>query len=244
MKDCTFVPMQLFFASNIKPGPFELPADEARHAVHVLRKKVGDILHFVDGKGGWFEGEIIDTGKRSCSVIAKQTKQEERRASSRLIMAVSPTKSNDRFEWFLEKATEIGVDKIIPLQCKRTERPRIRIDRYEKVLVSAMKQSLQAWLPELTEFTKINDFVKDLDASQQCFVAWCEEDEEILLVNNYQKGEDVCIMIGPEGDFTAAEIQMIKDKGGKAVSLGKNRLRTETAAIYATQTVALKNNLE
>lgn len=233
--------MQLFFTPNIIIGHFELPKDEARHAVQVLRKKQGDVLHFVDGKGGWYKGEITAITKRSCHVLVKQTKQEVKRVSYRLTMLVSPTKSNDRFEWFLEKATEIGVDVIVPLKCKRTERPRIRKDRYEKVLVSAMKQSLQAWLPELKDFQTLKEYMGKFDDNQQSFVAWCEEDQQNTLWGNYKAGQDVCIFIGPEGDFSKEEVQLIKNHGGKAVSLGKNRLRTETAAIFATQAISLLN---
>ncbi len=233
--------MQLFFAANIEPGLYDLPKDEARHAVQVLRKKVGDILHFVDGRGGWYKGKIKEVTKRSCMLSIEKIKQEERRVAYRLTMAVSPTKSNDRFEWFLEKATEIGVDVIVPLKCNRTERPRIRKDRYEKVLVAAMKQSLQAWLPELRDFQTLKELMNNFDNTQQSFVAWCEENQENTLWNNYQSGKDVCIFIGPEGDFTEEEVQLIKNNGGKAVSLGKNRLRTETAAIFAAQTVSLLN---
>lgn len=235
--------MQLFYAADIAEGHFDLPKEEARHAVQVLRKQVGDILHFVNGKGAWFEAEIIEASKRSCALMVRQTKQESKRKDYQLTMAVSPTKQNERFEWFLEKATEIGVDRIVPLNCKRTGRPKIRKDRYEKVLVSAMKQSLQAWLPVLEDFQTIEQFLKTTDESQALLVAFCEEDQQNHLWQNYQAGQDVCIFIGPEGDFTAQEVEMIKASAGKAVSLGHNRLRTETAAIYATQTVALLNEL-
>ena len=233
--------MQLFFAPNINVGLYELSKEEARHAVQVLRKKAGDVLDFVDGKGGWYQGVISTASKRSCLVEVEQLEQEEKRMPYRLTMLVSPTKSNDRFEWFLEKATEIGVDVIVPLKCQRTERPRIRKDRYEKVLVSAMKQSLQAWLPKLEDFQTLNEFYKDFDGKQHSFVAWCEEDQQNTLWDNYQAGKDVFVFIGPEGDFTNEEVQMIISNGGKPVSLGKNRLRTETAAIFATQTISLLN---
>lgn len=235
--------MQLFFIPQIDRETIDLPAEEARHAVQVLRKRVGDALDIVDGKGGWYRGLITDVSKRSCTVELTQTRQENQRAAYHLTMAVSPTKSNDRFEWFLEKATEIGVDAIIPLQCSRTERPKIRNDRYEKVLVSAMKQSLQAWLPELEELTPFAEVVQNFREDQARFMGWCNEEVKSPLVDNYQAPANVLILIGPEGDFTDEEVQMARAKGCQPITLGPTRLRTETAALVATQSIALLNQL-
>lgn len=235
--------MQLFFIPQIREEITDLPAVEARHAVQVLRKREGDILDVVDGKGGWYQATIIETSKRTCSVQMKKIRQEERRARYHLTMAVSPTKSNERFEWFLEKATEIGVDTIIPLQCKRTERPKIRLDRYEKVLVSAMKQSLQAWLPELKPMTPFNQVMTQFQENGARFIGWCDETVKNPLLSNYQAPSSVCILIGPEGDFTPEEVKLAQENNCLPITLGPTRLRTETAALVATQTIALLNQM-
>lgn len=231
--------MQLFYVPNIREGLVELPAEEARHAVQVLRKRVGEVLDIVDGTGGWYKATITATSKRDCVVDVQLDRQEERRTGHRLTMAVSPTKSNDRFEWFLEKATEIGVDAIVPLQCKRTERPKIRVDRYEKVLVSAMKQSLQAWLPELHPLTPIASFLAKLPSGAATYIGWCDDSINTPLVGNFNATSDVVMLIGPEGDFTEEEVALAQAAGCQAITLGPNRLRTETAAVVAVQTIAV-----
>ncbi len=235
--------MQLFYVPHISEGIVELPAEEARHAVQVLRKRVGDELDIVDGKGGWFKATITEASKRDCTVEVKLLKQEERRSHYHLTMAVSPTKSNDRFEWFLEKATEIGVDRIVPLQCKRTERPKIRLDRYDKVLVSAMKQSLQAWKPELMPLTPIPDFIEQIPEETAAYIGWCDDSINTPLIGNFQAVKNVVLLIGPEGDFTAEEVSAARAAGCQPITLGPNRLRTETAAVVATQTIAVLEEL-
>jgi 16S rRNA (uracil1498-N3)-methyltransferase len=229
--------MQLFYVPEMTTGLVELPETEARHAVQVLRKRVGDQLDLVDGEGRFFRGEIVAAGKKNCRLDVKLVRATARRADYRLRIAISPTKTNDRFEWFLEKATEIGVDEIIPLACQRTERPRIRLDRYEKVVVSAMKQSLQAWLPRLHPLTSFTDFVDTLEDEEQGFIGWCDEQVHTPLAEVYQAGRDVCILIGPEGDFTAEEVELARQHDFLPVTLGPNRLRTETAGIAAAQMI-------
>ena len=236
--------MQLFYVPDISEGHFELPAEEARHAVQVLRKRVGDQLDIVDGRGGWYQAEITATGKRNCTVSVTLLRREEQRAPQRTVMAVSPTKSNDRFEWFLEKATEIGVDQIIPLLCQRTERPKIRLDRYEKVLVAAMKQSLQAWLPDLQPLTSLTDFLATIQVEQAAYIGWCDDSINSPLASNFEPGKDVVMLIGPEGDFTPEEVAAARAAGCLPVTLGPNRLRTETAAVVATQTIALLQQIQ
>jgi 16S rRNA (uracil1498-N3)-methyltransferase len=156
-------------------------------------------------------------------------------------MAVAPTKNNDRFEWFLEKATEIGVDRVVPLFCDHAERTKVRIDRWEKVVVAAMKQSLQAWLPVLTEPVPFAEFAVHGGGSAQKFLGWCDETVKLRLADNYQPGQDVCIMIGPEGDFSRQEVELAQQHGWQPMTLGPNRLRTETAAVVAVHTIALVN---
>lgn len=235
--------MQLFYMPSIEEGLCALPEGEARHATQVLRKRVGDVLDIVDGKGGWYKGEIIAAAKKSCTIQATLRQQEPLRGNPSIVMAVSPTKNNERFEWFLEKATELGVDEIVPLQCKRTERSKIRLDRYEKVLVSAMKQSLQAWLPRLHPLTPLKEWLQQLQATKQRYVGWCDEVGQEALSKQYMAGEDVIILIGPEGDFTEEEIEMSRMTGYMPMTLGANRLRTETAAIAALHTIKVLNAL-
>ena len=208
----------------------ELPEEEAHHAVHVLRLSAGSIIGLLDGKGSYAEAELVEVTKKKCTVriLRKETDSPERNA--RIHLAVAPTKQMERFEWFLEKATEIGVDRITPLLTHRTERDKLRRDRIEKVLVGAMKQSQRRWLPQLDELTKL----KDLDASNvlQKFFGWCEG-EHVDLTSVYDPMKDALMVIGPEGDLTPEEAEMLMAQGFQAVSLGKARLRTETAAIAA-----------
>jgi 16S rRNA (uracil1498-N3)-methyltransferase len=156
-------------------------------------------------------------------------------------MAVAPTKNNDRFEWFLEKATEIGVHEITPILCERSERKTIKYERYDKVIQSAMKQSFQAYLPKLNPLTTLSDFLKE-DTEGMLFIAHCENSEKYELKRTLAPDKPTTILIGPEGDFTTEEIKKAKARGYLPVSMGKTRLRTETAAIVACTTVALANN--
>jgi 16S rRNA (uracil1498-N3)-methyltransferase len=158
-----------------------------------------------------------------------------------LHLAVAPTKNIDRFEWFLEKATEIGITEITPVICEHSERTNLRTDRLLKVLISAMKQSLNLHLPVLNEPVRFSDFLKK-DFSGQKFIGYVEEKQEILLKERYQKGSDCVILIGPEGDFSKEEIEKAKQNGFETISLGNSRLRTETAAIVATMTINLLND--
>ena len=229
--------MQLFYDPNLQPGTHDLREVEARHAVQVLRKKVGDTLDLVDGKGGWYRGEIVSTGKKSCLLNVTLVRREERRANHRLTIAICPTKSGDRYEWFLEKATEIGIDAVQPLITEHSERRKIRPDRLEKVLESAMKQSLQAWLPELLPLQNFTQLL-EIDQAEIRLIAWIDENVNSPLRNNYESGRSVSILIGPEGGFSGREANLAIAAGFKPVSLGPNRLRTETAGVVAAQIVS------
>ncbi|NQX77685.1 16S rRNA (uracil(1498)-N(3))-methyltransferase [Gilvibacter sp.] len=236
--------MQLFFQPDLDSNSTSVgfDKDESRHITRVLRKSTGDVIHITNGKGLLFTGELGLVEPKHCEAYI--TKVEKLPALSyRLHMAVAPTKSNDRFEWFLEKATELGISTITPLLCDHSERKQINWERYNKIVVSAMKQSLQTYLPELNELTAFKDFVsnqaklKGLKA-----IAHCEDGaKEPLkdLVNNEQQQIDVLILIGPEGDFSTEEIAFAAEAGFVPVSLGTQRLRTETAAIAACHTLAL-----
>ena len=220
---------------NLREGCFELPEDEARHAVKALRASVGDSFKLIDGRGGSAEAVVVEIGKRSCTVEVISIERDSPSTPS-LTMIVSPTKQTDRFEWFLEKAVEIGVDKIIPVFTSRSERKVEKHERWEKVLVSAMKQSQRTWLPELSKACSLEEAMELVGDSMLC-VAHCmssiEGGEKKHLLHTVEKGHSACIAIGPEGDFTEDEAKLMIAKGGVEISLGESRLRTETAAIAA-----------
>jgi 16S rRNA (uracil1498-N3)-methyltransferase len=223
---------QLFFTQKIENGFAVFEEEEGRHLTSVLRKKTGDLLQLTDGKGFFYEAELTDAGKRQ--VLARIVSKTEAAIlrPARLHMAIAPTKQMERLEWFLEKATEIGVDEITPLLCKRSERDTIRLDRLEKILVSAMKQSLRAWLPKLNQPTRFQDFVKKSGEAQKR-LAWCSDEPLPHLKNTLSPNQDVVIAIGPEGDFSPEEVQFALANGFQGVSLGQARLRTETAGLLA-----------
>lgn len=232
--------MQIFYQPHLQEGLWTLSEDETRHAVQVLRHRVGDVLTLIDGCGGWFEGRIDAIGKRSCDLSVHCLRRETQRAPYHLTLAVAPTKQMERLEWLVEKATEIGVDHFIPLLTKRSERTQLRIDRLQKEAVAAAKQSLQAWIPRISQPLSLEACLQTCEASQR-FIGWCEEENPPLLVHNCEPSKDVIILIGPEGDFTADELDSARAQGFLPISLGPNRLRTETAALAACHTVQLVN---
>lgn len=223
---------QLFYTQKIENGFAVFEEEEGRHLVSVLRKKAGEILQITDGQGFFYEAELSDAGKRQvlARILSKTAAPAPRPA--RLHIAIAPTKQMERLEWFLEKATEIGVDEITPLLCKRSERDTLRLDRLEKILVSAMKQSLRAWLPKLNQPTRFQDFVKKTSEAQKR-LAWCSDEPLPHLKNTLNPEKDAVIAIGPEGDFAPEEVQLALASGFQGVSLGKARLRTETAGLLA-----------
>jgi len=233
--------MQLFYNPNISEGDttFNFDKDESRHIVKVLRKKVGDQLHITNGTGWLFNAELILADAKHCSVnILSQNLQPKRTFS--LHLAVAPTKMNDRYEWFLEKATEIGIEEITPIICDNSERKVVKLERFEKILQSAMKQSLQCYLPKLNAPIAFKDFV-DSSLSVTKFIAHCEETDKKSLKSQLKNNDDTLILIGPEGDFSVKEIEMALAADFIPVTLGNTRLRTETAAIAACHSVAFVN---
>ncbi|TRZ42510.1 16S rRNA (uracil(1498)-N(3))-methyltransferase [Robertkochia solimangrovi] len=233
--------MQLFYApdTNEHTSEYEFDREESKHIIRVLRRKAGDILHITNGKGWLFEAEIISDDLKHCRVkiIGSELK---RKKNYYLHMAVAPTKMNDRYEWFLEKATEIGIDEITPVICAQSERKVVKTDRYEKIILSAMKQSLNCYLPKLNDAIPLSDFIST-HKEGQCFIAHCNEQERFDLKRRVQPDQPVLILIGPEGDFTEEEVSEARAAGYIPAALGENRLRTETAAIVACHTVALIN---
>ena len=228
--------MQLFFDPELTTGLHRLAEEEARHSVRVLRKRVGDRLDLVNGKGGWFSAEIVELGKRQCLLEVELVRQEERRADHELTLIVAPTKSIDRFEWILEKATELGVDRIQPVVTEHSERTRLRLDRLERVVQSAMKQSLRAWLPQLEDLKPWSEVLETLPESDR-LLAYLGDRQRPLLRDRVRSATDTVIAIGPEGGFSPAEAEAARTYGFDWVSLGPHRLRTETAAITAVHTI-------
>lgn len=210
-----------------------LDEDTSKHVVQVLRMRVGEQLKLTNGKGGIFIGEITDDHRKRCEVKIID-KSSVKNHQSKITIAISPLKNNSRFEWFLEKATEIGVTGIVPLICDRTEKPQLKIDRLKGILVSAMLQSQQAWLPVLHDVVKYSEYLRlaNEDSNLQKLIAHCEDARKTSLAS-IAVSNNLSILIGPEGDFTHQEIQLALTSGFEPASLGETRLRTETAGIYA-----------
>jgi len=233
--------MQLFYNPEIQPGDinFTFDKEESRHIVKVLRKKEGDIIHIANGSGYLFTSEIKFANEKKCEVQVN-TEEFHEPAPYSLHLAVAPTKMNDRYEWFLEKATEIGISEITPIICEHSERNNFKADRFEKILQSAMKQSLQFYMPKLNEPVAFNSFITQQHEGQ-LFIAHCEETEKRLLKNALEPKKQVTVLIGPEGDFSTKEIALALQHTYVPVSLGNTRLRTETAAIVAAHSAAFVN---
>ncbi|MFT5753479.1 MAG: 16S rRNA (uracil1498-N3)-methyltransferase [Flavobacterium sp.] len=233
--------MQLFYNSDIKSTDtiFQFDKEESKHIIKVLRKRGGDIIHITNGKGYLFHSEITLESEKKCEVrIIKIDAFEARKYN--LHIAIAPTKMNDRLEWFLEKATEIGIDEISLILCDHSERKTFKIDRAEKIIQAAMKQSNQFYLPKINEPIPFSDFIsKETNSSK--FIAHCEEDKKDLFKNGIQANQNILVLIGPEGDFSPKEITLALKNNFIPVSLGNTRLRTETAGIVACHTVALIN---
>ncbi|MFL1011608.1 16S rRNA (uracil(1498)-N(3))-methyltransferase [Flavisericum labens] len=233
--------MQLFYSPNIDENTedFTFNKEESKHIVRVLRKSVGDTLNITNGKGWLFTAEVSIPNINKCR--AKIVSNEfQPKNSYHLHLVVAPTKMNDRYEWFLEKATEIGVDSITPIICDHSERKVIKPERFERILQSAMKQSLNCHLPKLNEAIAFQDFISQ-HFTGDLFIAHCEETDRKSLKSQLNQKTDITILIGPEGDFSTNEINLAIENGFKPVTLGKTRLRTETAAIVTCHSVAFVN---
>ncbi|MBF4493137.1 16S rRNA (uracil(1498)-N(3))-methyltransferase [Flavobacterium sp. MR2016-29] len=233
--------MQLFYNPDIDETTetFSFDKEESRHIIKVLRKKDSDILHVTNGLGLLFETEITLASDNKCIVeVLSITKSPE--PKFRLHLAVAPTKMNDRFEWFLEKATEIGIQEITPIFCDRSERKVINLERFEKIILAAMKQSNETFLPKLNEAISFKEFVKQRNEGLQ-LIAHCEETDKKSLKEVLKPNENVTLLIGPEGDFSEKEIALALENNFKPVTLGNTRLRTETAAVVACHSVVFFN---
>jgi 16S rRNA (uracil1498-N3)-methyltransferase len=232
--------MHIFYSPHIDKNNFYLDEEESKHAVKVLRLKETETIIVVDGKGGFYEAEIAKADPKKCLLKLIQFTENYGKRNFFIHIAIAPTKNIDRIEWFVEKSVEIGVDKISFIQCQRSERKHINSERIEKIAVSAMKQSLKAYLPQIQKLTPLKDFLNS-SLEEQRFIGHLEEGEKKDLQNAVQKGGKYCILIGPEGDFSPEEISLSKSKGFIPVNLGASRLRTETAGMVACHILNLVN---
>ena len=224
--------MQIFYTPDIEDDLYILNEEESRHSAKVLRLQKGDIIHLVDGRGTFYTAEIIEPHpkKTSLKVLTRQAAYGKR--NHYLHLAVAPTKNIERFEWFLEKATEIGIDEITPVICDRSERKEVKTERLNKIITAAVKQSVKAYHPRLNEPVKLKSFLSTVVAAQK-FVAHCNPGEKSALSNILTRETSYAVLIGPEGDFSPGEVSLSTENGFVPVTFGESRLRTETAALEA-----------
>ena len=235
--------MNVFYLPDAREGNVSFPEEESKHIVRVLRMREGDTFCVTNGKGSLFDAELIDAHpKRAMANLSNRRDGYDNRAF-KLSIAIAPTKLNERTEWFLEKATEIGIDEIKLFASYHSERRVVNVDRFKKIVVAAMKQSVKSNMPIIEEMQTFENLVRQ-DFSGQKFIAWIDEEVKDQLCNLYDKGSDVLVLIGPEGDFSKDEVELAKANGFVPVSLGEARLRTETAAIVACHTIQLINQMK
>ena len=236
--------MQLFYAPQITLPEYTLAEEESKHAIKVLRLTIGDTLHITDGCGNLYLCQVISDSAKHCTVRVLESEHEFEKRPYNLTMAVAPTKNIDRYEWFLEKATEIGVDSFVALETEHSERRVIKPERELKVITAAVKQSLKAYHPTLEDMTDFKKFVtREFDGRK--FIAHCGEAivGKKYLASTLAAGEKSVILIGPEGDFSPEEVRLAVENGFEEITLGTQRLRTETAAVMAVAMVAVVNTL-
>ena len=234
--------MHLFYTPDIEGDIYTLNADESRHCVRVLRLGAGEAVSLVDGKGTWYEGVIERAEVRGCEIRITDRRELYGRRNFHLHLAVAPTKNIDRIEWMLEKCTEMGIDEITLLHAAHSERKVVKEERLEKVIISAMKQSLKAYLPRLNPMIEFSRFVKNNQNSLKC-IAHCDEGNKKSLQEIYTPGQNATNLIGPEGDFSGNEITLALANNFIPVTLGESRLRTETAGIVACHSINFINEI-
>ncbi|MFN6947287.1 MAG: 16S rRNA (uracil(1498)-N(3))-methyltransferase [Cytophagaceae bacterium] len=233
--------MQVFYSSDISGELNTLSEEESKHCINVLRHKKDDVISVTDGKGNLYKAKIEEAHPKRCafSVLEKTTSLEK---SYSIHIGFSPTKNIDRTEWFLEKCIELGVDKVSFLLCHHSERKHINPERLQRLAISALKQSLNLRLPELSDMSSFQDFIHSF-SGENGFIAYVDQENNKHLFNEAPKSSNYTILIGPEGDFSPEEVKMALHKGFKAVSLGKSRLRTETAGVVACHCLNLVNEI-
>lgn len=232
--------MNLFYTPDIaNKDNYTLSESESKHAIRVLRLKIHETLTLVDGKGKFYNAVISDDNQKKCEVKIIKIR-EVSQLKPKLTIAIAPTKNNDRTEWFIEKCTEIGISQISPILCKHSERKKIKQERFVRTAISAMKQSLKATLPILTELASFKDVVNSSFEGKK-YIAHCYKKKQRHFKDIYIKGENSLILIGPEGDFSEEEVALAIEKGFEPITFGDSRLRTETAGIVACTTFNLMN---
>ncbi len=238
--------VRYFYAPELSGA---LPEEEAKHVVRVLRMKEGDVINLMDGRGTFYLAEITTANNHHCLYRILQEEKQQQPWNGNIHLAVAPTKLNDRMEWLAEKATEIGWDRVSFLDCRFSERRTIKTERIEKIVQSAVKQSHKAWMPEVCEMQSFESFLKQWglppgtkDDGVQRFICHCYEGDKTHLKDALTQDKDAIVLIGPEGDFAMEEVTMAMEYGFQPVTLGKSRLRTETAALVAVHLMQLNNS--
>ncbi|NBC83175.1 MAG: 16S rRNA (uracil(1498)-N(3))-methyltransferase [Bacteroidetes bacterium] len=224
--------MQLFYTPQILQNQNVLDETESKHCVRVLRMTEGDEIQLIDGQGGLYTAQITDAHSKTCKFRITDKQEIANKRPYTLTIAIAPTKNIDRFEWFLEKATEIGIDEIVPMLCEHSERKVIKHERLEKIVIAAMKQSLKAHKPVIHPLTSFKDYLSQVPGELKC-IAHCQPSPRQRF-KDVVKPTHITVLIGPEGDFSDAEIKLARDNGLVEISLGESRLRTETAGVMAS----------
>lgn len=232
--------MDTFFSTLINDNEIELSKTESHHCIIVKRKKIKDKVKVVDGNGFIYISSIINANK-NCVILRIEEKKKSLSQPNNFHLVISPTKSQDRIDWMVEKATEIGVEEITFLLCSRTERKKINLDRIKRISISALKQCGQAYLPKINDMQEFRSVIESIEANQK-YIAHLEEDDKVYLSKTYKSGESSVIVVGPEGDFTKDEINIAKTNHFIPVTLGTNTLRTETAGVYVSSLVNVLND--
>ncbi|MBE0637301.1 MAG: 16S rRNA (uracil(1498)-N(3))-methyltransferase [Bacteroidales bacterium] len=233
--------MHWFYSPEVKIGNFHFNPDESKHITRVLRLDIGDDVFITDGRGRLFSGKIIDDNHKKCVVEISNESCSTSPPSYCMHIAVAPTKNLSRIEWFVEKATEFGIQEITPMHCDHSERTHFKSERLQRIAIAAIKQSQQVWLPKINEITNFKDIIRSI-RPEEGFIAYVDNDNTLpLLKSIYTESKNATVLIGPEGDFSKSEIHAAIAAGFIPISLGKNRLRTETAALAACFTIHLIN---
>ena len=236
--------MDFFFSNDIDNQIIILDNDESRHCIKVMRHKVGDLIKIVDGLGNLYSGNLVSFNKNSCAIQINDKTENYKKRNQHIHIGISPIKNQDRLEWFIEKSVEIGIDEITLIDCDRTLRKKIKIDRLNKIAITAMKQSLKAYIPKINDVISVNDFIMYNQSSSK-FICHLDNDDRrdvFYYKDDIKKYKNVSILIGPEGDFSASEIELAVDNNFLCVTLGNSRLRTETAGVVACHLFNLMNN--
>ena len=231
--------MQLFYSTDVSDGKINLSKSESHHCVKVLRKSINDIVMVIDGVGNLYTTKLIDLNSKKNILEIIETQKYYGKRENYLHIAIAPTKSMDRLEWFLEKVVEIGIDEITFIQCKNSERTKIKMERCDKIIMSAMKQSLKAYLPQLNPLVKFNEFISHSHSVQSKSIGFLGIKNSTFITDYHKNKHSHLICIGPEGDFSDSEIQIALANGFRCISLGYSRLRTETAGVVVATLINL-----